>query len=84
MAGVSVTFIGGPECGDVGQTTMGRPDVEIVFPLNKTVIVDPETAKNQPQRDFLTQVIAKLRTNRFFKVEDVKEAPPPPPAPPKK
>lgn len=70
---VSITFIGGEESeiGNIGFTTMGPPDNPTRFPLNEAVTLDPDKAKNGPQKQIMEQIIAKARGNRFFKVEDV-------------
>lgn len=67
---VSVTFIGGPECGDVQSVKWGggHEKQEITFPLNKAMTVNLDDAKNTKQRAFYEHVIAKARNNRFFKV----------------
>lgn len=71
MSAVSITFIGGEDDGNVGFTTMGPPGkTEVRFPLNQAVVLDPDKAKNGPEKATMEQIIAKARTNRFFKVED--------------
>jgi hypothetical protein len=69
---VKVTFIGGE--GENVATTVweipGQPH-RIEFPIRVPVLLDPETAGGS--RDFVEHVIKKARTNRFFKVTDVRE-----------
>lgn len=77
---VSVTFIGGPECGDVQSVKWGGgfEKQEITFPLNKAMTVNLDDAENSKQRAFYEHVIAKARNNRFFKVTgDAPKEPPP-------
>lgn len=55
-----ITYLGGPETGDVGRTKWG----EYEFELNKAVEVsDPH-------------IISKAQANKFFKVEPMKDASP--------
>lgn len=67
---VSITFLGGPETGDVDSLKWGGgPERhEIVFPKGKAMTVNLDDAKNTSQRKFYEHVIAKARNNRFFKV----------------
>lgn len=68
---VTITFLGGPDCGGVDQTVWGNDATgKVVFPLRVPIAVDPEDAPNGPDRAFLSHLVAKARQNPFFKVED--------------
>lgn len=71
---VVVTFIGGPETGGVDTTVMGN-DITgtVTFPLRVPVVIDPDKAKNAPEKDFLTHLTNKLAGNRFFTVEQTEK-----------
>lgn len=68
---VSITFLGGPETGDVDSVKWGGgpPDnLEITFAKDKAVTIDLDKAKNSKERAFFDHVIKKASGNRFFKV----------------
>lgn len=68
-----ITFLGGPECGNVGSTTWGSGETgTIEFPVRTPVLVDSE-AVPAAKRAFTEHVIKKARTNPFFTVEDAAE-----------
>lgn len=74
----SITFLGGPECGNVGETTFEDTihGFKLVLPLNKPVEVDADDVENSQRGAFLRHVIGKARANRFFAVdaEDAEDA----------
>lgn len=77
MTPVQITFIGGPDTGDVGSASMGNAMTgEIHFPLNVPVTLDPDKERNGELRKFMEHVIGKLRHHKHFKVEDVPEGKP--------
>lgn len=67
----SITFLGGPECGNVGETTFEDTihDFKLVLPLNKAVEIDTDGVENSQHGAFLAHVVGKARANRFFKVD---------------
>lgn len=72
MTAAKVTFLGGPDAGNVGENVWGVPETgQITFPLNQSVLVDPE--QGGVHKPFMEHVLRKARTNRFFRVEDVKD-----------
>ena len=54
-----LTFLSGPDCGDVGSTAWNG----VVFPANVPVELDPSNPAH-------AHMIGKARGNRFFAVED--------------
>ena len=71
MAAVTITFLGGPDSGNVDHTVWGNAATgAVTFPLRIPVTVDPDASTNAPERAFLAHLIVKARTNPFFKVED--------------
>lgn len=71
MTKALVTFIGGPECGNVGETVWGNEYTgEVTFPIRVPVLIDTDAAKTDAERDFLAHLLKKARTNRFFTVEE--------------
>lgn len=72
MSAAKITFIGGADCGDVGQTVWGNDATgRVTFPLRQPVVVDPASGANVSEREFLSHVIEKAKGNRFFTVEKV-------------
>lgn len=68
---VTITFLGGPETGNVAETVWPNPlgGADLVFPIRSPVTIDPDASGNASDRDFLAHVIKKARTNRFFRVD---------------
>jgi hypothetical protein len=74
-----VTFIGGPETGGVDENVWGHSDGyhaihggPIVFPLREPIEIDPDGEKHPARKAFLAHVVKKAKTNRFFRVEEVR------------
>lgn len=67
MSIVTIEFLGGPETGNVGETTWANPftNESLILPIREKVRVDPTASA------FFASVVKKARTNRFFKVEDI-------------
>ena len=73
MAKYAVTFLGGPEVGNVATMTWGNDITGTVeFTINKPVIIDPAAAP-QDKRAFLEHIVKKARGNRFFSVQEARD-----------
>lgn len=73
MARYAVTFLGGPEVGNVATLTWGNDITGTVeFTINKPVIIDPAAAP-QDKRAFLEHIVKKAQGNRFFSVQEIGE-----------
>jgi len=72
-----VTFIGAPECGDVGTSVWGNKLTGTVeFPLNRGVVIDPAKERNPSRRAFLEKVLQKVQRHPHFTVEALRGRPP--------
>jgi hypothetical protein len=67
-----VTFIGGPDTGDVGSTTFEDTlhGFKVEFPLREPVLIDPENSRGSQNGTFLENIIKKASVNRYFTVEE--------------
>lgn len=70
MTAAYITFLGGAETGNVGETVWENTGTgqKLVLPIRVPVLVDP--AARPKDKAFLEHVIKKARTNQFFEVED--------------
>jgi len=63
----NITFLGGPETGDVEVLNWRVLD----FPVGTPVLVDADTATSNGERIFFEHVLMKAQKNQYFTYEEV-------------
>lgn len=67
MTAANITFLGGPETGDVEVLNWRVLD----FPVGTPVLVDPDDATSNGERIFFEHVLLKAKNNPHFTFEEV-------------